>query len=276
MDRERLKQIIIEELVRAIAEIQTSRTASVAPRSDSSDTLPRPPIPSSPSVPTTKPGIVIFSGSREPGGMALDALAGLSVYGYSAEALLSFSFRQTQARLLPQMLRGVPVLPNPDDESAMERKIESSKWIVVVDASINTLNKVHLGIEDSAPSRAIAQAMRRGLGCVFLESTIAPLSGPESRRAELIRRFEGRGAFVTSPEGLPAAMHKAIRPPDEGLFKPPSPKPEVRLRVITREDVYDVASRGVTVFMVPAGAIITAEAIEDAGRRGLVIRREGE
>jgi len=272
MDRERLKQIIIEEIVRAIAEMRSARSASVAPASAS----PVPHIVTSSIDASGKPGIVIFSGSREPGGMALDALAGLSVYGYSAEALLSFSFRQTQAKSLPQMLRGVSVLSNPDDESAMERKIEASKWIVVVDVSINTLNKVHLGIEDSAPSRAIAQAMRRGLGCVFLESAIAPLSGPESRRAELIRRFEGRGAFVASPDGLPAAMHKATRPRDEGLFKPPSPKPEVRLRVITREDVYEAATRGVTVFMVPAGAIITAEAIEDAGRRGLVIRREGE
>ncbi|MBI1785615.1 hypothetical protein HYR69_10775, partial [Candidatus Sumerlaeota bacterium] len=63
-------------------------------------------------------GIVVYTGSVPPAAPFLESLAGVQLQGYDAAALLSFSFRSEHGGKGAVVIGGIPVIPNPDDESA--------------------------------------------------------------------------------------------------------------------------------------------------------------
>jgi len=264
---EELKKIIIEEVLRALAEMGV---IDASPRSAQSA--------SSSAAPSTSlgSGIVLFTGYRSPTPESLDSLLSLGIQGGRLSALLSFSFNQTQFKQNPNSIQGLRVVENSDDELAMQKLIENSDWLIAPDVSWNTLNKVVLGIEDSTPSRALGDGIRLGTPCFFLESALATTKTGGSPRLDLIRKVAVRGARLTCPESLVKDLYDTLDSKTEKVYVPPAPRPVTKRGVVTKDDVYESFALGVKELIVPANSIVTAEAYEDAHRRGMTIRLEEE
>lgn len=267
MDRNELKRIIIEEIRKSLAEPPPAAPGSRSPEAET----PGGKVVESPQ-PTGR-GILLLTGSEPPSAGLLSALPALVQAGGELRAILSWSFRQHHSGggVLPV---AVSEIANTKTEREIDGEIFAAGWILVPDVSSNTLNKTALGIEDSIPSRAIGLAVRSGKPCVFVECLPSPPPTVELSRLELIRKLERRGARLACPDSLLRVLHEATRPPEEKFFRPPPVRPSPRRLVITGDDVYEAAKRGQKELRVPADAIVTSLAYEDAVRRGLTIRRE--
>ncbi len=271
MDSSELKRLIVQEILRALQGEESQGHPSLP----ISSSLPSPPRAISPS-PSAAKTIVLFTGSTPPSPWIFESLSALALEGKEIAALLSLSFRLTQYNRDSTVIGNLRPIANPDDEAWMLELARRCESVLIPDVSLNTLNKVVLGIEDSAPSRLLADATRFGKPCLFVESVSSPTIKGGGSRVDLIRRLSGRGAILSCPDTLLKQFHEAIRPPEEKIFKPPVPPPPTRRRILTKEDVYEASRRGVVDWVVDAGTIVTAEAREDARRRGMTIRSEDE
>ncbi len=272
MDRERLKQIIVEEIQRAARELESAQVGPSHPPKTGTNVS----MASTSTAPSSgrRAGLVLLSGRATPSSLFLDALDGIKVQGFSLQAVVSLTFRQFHPSLR-ELPGGMPVLSDADDEPRLEAAIKQSTFVLAPDLSLNSLNKVVLGIEDSVPTRVLASAMGAGKPCLLIECAETPLINPGgAARLDLIRRLRSRGVFDTTPSALLDTLRTALRSPEDDWFSPPAPKPAERRRVVTKEDVYEAAAKGVVKLIVPATSIITLEAYEDAGRRGMTIERE--
>lgn len=277
MDEARLKSILIEEARRALAELALASAGG--PDATATHPATDPAIPASAAFPlpssreATPPGLVVFSGGSPPAKAALEALSALPAEAHGAfRVALSFSFARTQCpRRLASALRGPRFLDDSQSEPELAAALGAARWVLLPDASFNTLNKALLGIEDSAPTRAIHGALRgpERLPLVLLESGEAPPPPAGFERLDLVRRLVARGALACSPETLATTLRDALDPPERRSFAAPPPRLVVRHRILTSEDVYEAARGGATELAVPEGTIVTAEARDDARRRGV-------
>ena len=101
-------------------------------------------------------GIILFTGFEPVAPPLFDAIEALAGQGSLISALLSETFRGRQTPNAPGAVRNLPVIENARCDTALAKAIDAADWLVVPDASSNTLNKAILGIEDSVPSRAVA------------------------------------------------------------------------------------------------------------------------
>lgn len=300
MDRDTLKRVIIEEVLRALSEMgaegaNRAHTLATAPyavparwRFERPQAAPE----KSPSPIATGPGfgLAVFSGAIAPSDSLLDALAALVGSGAELLGLPSLTFRLTRLYGSADPLRGLPLFGAPDDEAALERTLERARFVLAPNPSANTLAKLAAGIEDSVPTRALAGALRLGKPLIIVEEppsraglaadngaapsaakSAAPVAA--NPRADRIRALASRGAFVTEPGRLPQDVFEALWPTRERPYEPPAPKPVPMRPIVTKEDVYEVFRMGAPELVVPADAIVTGEALEDAARRALIIRR---
>jgi len=83
------------------------------------------------------------------------------------------------------------------------------------------------------------------------------------------------GATLGEARNLYAGLFEALNPRrDRPYAPPPPPKPAAARRIITKEDVYEASLTSSRTLAIPAGAIVTAEAREDAERREVTLEPE--
>ncbi len=189
------------------------------------------------------------------------------------EALASFSFRSVVLKENPGVLGGLASIKDPDDEAAVASSIAEASLVIFPDISTNSLNKAALGITDSVPTRAVAQALTTN-ACLFLET-----GSPESAvvglsRLETLRRLERRGAVIAGKQDFVEQLRRAARPLLAGSFTsmsgaPSSGRSPAGRVVVTAEDVVEAARRGRSRVVLPPGAIVTDRAREEARRRAV-------
>lgn len=261
MTRDELKRIIIEEVLRALAETgaaAAARSLSAKPVGGGAG---------------AGNGVLLLTGYEPPSPALGEIIAGLAQHAASIGYLPSRSFRAANAGAGVDYLKNLKAIDLPKCERGLSEIVRGAAWILAPDVSPNTLNKTAMGIEDSLPSAAIGMALRWGKPCVLLECASVPTT-VALERLELIRRLERRGARRASPDSVLRILHETLNPPAAQEFAPPPVKPIPKRAIITGEDVYEAARRGQKELLVPADAIVTSQAHEDAARRGLTIRRE--
>lgn len=260
MDRDELKRIVTEELQRALQE--------ASPRSGALSGVTPSAVPRSPNE-----GLVVFTGEAPPDPEILRALGALRAEGMRVTAVPSHTFRQVVLPRHGSMLSGLEIIENADSESALGERFRGAGWFCFPDVSANTLAKAALGIQDSVPSRAIGHAIQAARPCVFVESQEAPFAGPRSSRHSKLRELERRGASVTSPEQFATVLREQL------LVTTASPglaQTSAKRRIITAEDIVAASRQGQSEIVVESDAILTDNAVEEAGRHGINLRRIGD
>ncbi len=265
MDRDRLRQIIAEELARALAEEGSGISSPANPPKSESRAYR--------ASPHSRLGLVCFSGERAPSASLWSSLASAREAGWTLEALTSFSFRSVAVKENPGALSGLVSLKNPNDEGAVAQRIAEASLVIFPDISTNSLNKAALGIADSVPTRAVAQALTTH-ACLFLETGSTESAVVGLSRLETLRRLERRGAWIAGAQDFLEQLRRAARPLLTGSFPsmsgaPSSGRSPAGRVVVTAEDVVESARRGRARVVLPSGAIVTDRAREEARRRGI-------
>lgn len=276
MTREELKKIILEEIQRALAELGAERTQGAISQALGSNLRPSDPSHPAPVAATSRFGVVILSGAKPPASSVLDALRGLASAGWGIEIHPSRTFRQRQLRHGPGELGSYAMIPDSEDESAEAQRIERASWVLFPDLSMNSMRKAALELEDSIPTRALAEAIRAQKPCLLLESRSPTRLDAPKGRLELIRSLEQRGAIQACPRSVFTRIIEALGPSEESrVYTPPVPLRSAPARaIVTSDDVWDAALAGLAELVIPVDAIVTAQAEEDAVRRGIALRRE--
>lgn len=283
MDRARLKTIVAEEIRRALVELAAERTyaASVEARRKAGALPPSPgsaappvgpgPAPDAPVPPRPAlgDGLLLLTGSRPPCPRATAAVALLAAEG-RVRAIPSFTFSRGPLRRDAAALAGFAALDGADDEARIEEAVAAAGWLVALDLSPNSLNKTILGIEDSIPTLALHRAFAASKPVALLESGLGATL-PGFSRIDLLRKLSPRGGFATTPGRLAGDLADRLDPPSQRPYVAPPPRPTtLRHPIVTAEDVYEFSRSGRGEAMpIPAGAIVTAEARDDARRRGI-------
>ncbi len=262
LDPERLKQIIVEEVRRALTE--SAAPAAFRPREAS---------PAGPASKLEVDGLVLITGTAAPHPAMFEALAPLAIHGLRFVVLASQSFRGVPLARDPDLLRGLRLAEGVDDERGLADLLNRTGWVLAPDVSSNTLAKAVLGVEDSQPTRVIAWALRSARPIVFLECPSVPGPAADLGRLERLRRLERRGALLADARSVLARLVEALRPAEARLFQPLAARPIPRRRIVTAEDVDEVWRAGRRDWTLPPEAIVTAEAEEQAARRGIELRR---
>lgn len=251
VDRERLKQLISEELTRALGEAGTPPAPTGGP----------------------SPALIVFSGPHPPAEPSASILSTLNAGGRAFQLVLSDTFRSLALPAAGALLAGYPLAANPLDEAAAAALLNRAPWIVFPDLSDNSLTKAVLGLADSIPTRALSGALASGKACLLLETREPPSAAVGLDRLERLRQLERRGAVLARPGNFFEMLEGALAPPEERRFRPVPPRPPERRRIIAGEDVYEASRRGQMRLEVPATAIVTDQAREEARRRGIEIVR---
>lgn len=221
-------------------------------------------------------GVVLLTGEVPPAPAIVTQLHRLRSGWPAIHVLPSLTFRLRCLEAARGDLTPFAFVSDPDDEAAVARLLERAGWIAAPDLSANTLAKAVLGVEDSVPSRAVGLALRRARPLLLIESSAAGPLAHDSDRLQRLRELERRGAVLTKPERLPDDLRRALSPPQSRLYEPPPGRSPERRAVITGEDIYEAHRQGRRILEVPRGAIVTAQAVEDAARRGIELRRADE
>lgn len=257
MDREQLRRIIAEELARVLGEAGRSASNSALPAGRGRSHY----------------ALVYFTGERRPCSSLGPLFHTARREGWTLEALPSFTFRAVVLAQDSGAMGDLPGVAEPDHEASVALRLQEARSVIFPDISTNSLNKAALGLADSVPTRAIAHALGSGRGCVFLETgePASPVAGLP--RLETLRRLERRGAVLAGPEDFIERLNAAAAPLIPGIFRSPAGQSVGRSpasrAVVTAEDVSAAARRGVSRLRLPANAIVTERAREEARRLGV-------
>lgn len=278
MDQERLRQIIIEEILRAVAEVRARHGVAPAapsrPVSAGREAVTGRAALAPPAAPGDH-GVVVLTGDAPPAGSAREALSEIAAAGRKLFALPSLSFRLTHPDVAG-IAAPARVVADPDDERAMRSLAGRCAFALAPDISINTLNKCLGGIEDSAPARMIARFLREKKHVLLIESGEGVSPVARRARIDLLRELVRSGATLCSPGDAAGTLAELLRPEEDRWFKPKPPKPPQRFRVITKDDIIALRQARKIELVLSAGTIVTGEAREFAARWGIRLRREEE
>jgi hypothetical protein len=257
VDRDPLRRIIAEELARALAD--EGRTGEDSASSPASSRL----------------ALVCFSGNDAPCRSLAPLFRAAQREGWTLDAVTSFSFRSVVLKAHPGALGDLSAMSDPDDEAALSRRLARTRAVVFPDISANSLNKAALGIADSLPTRAIAQALT-AQACLLLETASPPSPVVGLSRLETLRRLERRGALLADGESFIEQLRRTGASPVPAVFKPLSGAPAqgrspAGRAVVTVDDIVAAAQQGLPRLRLPPGAIVTDRAREEALRRGMIL-----
>jgi hypothetical protein len=256
VDREQLRRIVAEELARALAE---AGSGEGRPGGDAAGE-------------GRGTGLMVFSGARGPGNSFAGAVSTLRAEGWRLEGMASLTFRALAIGSAGPAMAGIEIAGDADDEASASLRVGRAPWVMFPDLSENALAKAVVGIADSMPTRALAQALGSGKPCVLLETHEAASAVVGLGRLEKLRRLERRGAVVADASECVAALRAAMAAAAAwGFAGGAGPSRQV----ITAEDVQEAARRGMTRMHVSSDAIVTGRAQDESRALGIEIVRGG-